>query len=147
MEAVISSAIVPNGKLLIINNGVYGERFANIAKTYGIEHINLKFDLNGPLNLERIVRVLKEENIDSLAAVHHETTTGILNPIEEIGKIAERFDCTYIVDTVSSFAGVPFSVRDCKIDFTMSTSNKCIQGLPGVSFVIGNSQYSVPSGW
>jgi len=137
MEATISSVVAPEKKILIINNGAYGERLAKIAKTHTLNLIEKKFRWGKKIEIDDIKTALNEDNdIAYLAMVHHETSTGILNPIKKIGKIAKKNDCTFIVDTISSFAGIPFSIKDCHIDFMMSTSNKCIQGIAGVSFVI-----------
>ncbi len=137
MEATICSVISPIKKILIINNGAYGTRMIEIAKTYNIPFIELKFDESQKIDSDRIKQVLEwDKHIGYVAVVHHETTTGILNPIEEIGKLAKENNCVFIVDTISSFAGVPFGIKECNIDFMISTSNKCIQGMAGVAFVI-----------
>jgi 2-aminoethylphosphonate aminotransferase len=139
MDAVINSVVTPSKKILIINNGAYGERLVKIAQTYSIDYIELKFEWGKAINLDSIEDVLiKNRDISSVAVIHHETTTGILNPISDIGKIVKEYECTFIVDTISSFAGIPFNIKECNIDFMMSTSNKCIQGIPGVAFVICN---------
>jgi len=139
MDSVINSAV--QGKLLIINNGYYGQRFIDIAKAYNIDYTELKFDMDKEIEINKIEEELqKNSEIKYIAVVHHETTTGILNPIKEIGQAAKKYGCIFIVDTVSSFAGAPFSVKECNIDFMMSTSNKCIHGVPGVCFVIAKKQ-------
>ena len=135
MDAVINSVV--NGKALIINNGSYGKRFVDIAKSYSLNFKELFFDWNEEVSVEKVESELKRDReIKYLVMVHHETTTGILNPVEEIGKIAKKYGCVFIVDSISSFAGIPFDIRKYNIDFTFSTSNKCIQGMPGVAFVI-----------
>jgi len=137
MDSIISSVVPPNKKILIINNGAYGERLVKIAETYMIPLIELRFDWGAEINLDEVKTILEKENdISCIGVIHHETTTGILNPIKKIGKLAEFYDCTYMVDTISSFAGVPFNIKECNIDFMMSTSNKCIQAMAGVAFVI-----------
>ncbi|MFB0562331.1 MAG: 2-aminoethylphosphonate aminotransferase [Candidatus Lokiarchaeia archaeon] len=137
MDSVINSAVPPNKKILIINNGAYGERMVKIAKTYNIDLVELGFEWGTKVDLDKARSILKKDGeISCLAVVHHETTTGILNPIREIGEIAYENNCNFIVDTISSFAGIPFSIKECNIDFMMSTSNKCIQGMAGVAFVI-----------
>jgi len=134
MEAALSSAV--NGKALIINNGAYGERFAKIADAYLIDYEELFFHWDEEINLEKIENALKSFNIQNIVMVHHETTTGILNPVKEVGELAKKYKCIFIVDAISSFAGIPFSIKDYNIDFMISTSNKCIQGMPGIVFVI-----------
>lgn len=137
MDATISSVI--NGKVLIINNGAYGQRFVNIAKAYSFDFKEIFFNWNEEIDIKKVEAELeKDKDIKYLVVVHHETTTGILNPVKEIGEIAKKHNCTFIVDTISSFAGIPFNIKEWNIDFMISTSNKCIQGMPGVCFVICN---------
>jgi 2-aminoethylphosphonate aminotransferase len=137
VEAAISSVVPRKNKILIINNGVYGERMVEIAKIHGISFHELKVKLDEVPRMEEIERILDyDKEIECVAVVHHETTSGILNPIKEIGDIAKRHNCIYIVDAMSSFAGIRFDVEDCGIDFLVSSSNKCIQGMAGLSFVI-----------
>ena len=137
MESTISSVVPPNKKILIIINGAYGFRFAEIARTYNIEVVELKFEFGKKIELEQVEAILKaDDDIACVAVTHHETTVGILNPIKEIGEITKIFRKTLIIDTISSFAGVPINIKDFNIDFMMSTSNKCIQGMAGVAFVI-----------
>lgn len=137
MESIITSVVPPNKKILIINNGAYGKRMATIAKTYNMDAVELQFKSGTKIDIEKIQSLFDQhQHISSIAAIHHETTTGMLNPIKEIGEIAKKNDCTFIVDAISSFAGIPFSMTECNIDFMMSTANKCIQGMPGIAFVI-----------
>ena len=139
MDSVVNSVVPHDKKILIINNGAYGERLINIAKAYKIDFVELRFECGTKIDLEQIKSILKKDGeISCVAVTHHETTIGILNPIEEIGEITKQNNCTFIVDTISSFAGIPFSIIKCNIDFMMSTSNKCIQGMAGVGFVICN---------
>jgi len=136
MEATISSVIAPGRKLLVLNNGLYGKRMVEIANTYSIPCIDLDFNY-GKIDLQKVEDiVIRTPNLEYLAMIHHETTNGRLNPVKEVGKLAKKYDKSFIVDSISSFAGIPFSVEECNIDFMLSTSNKCIQGMPGISFVI-----------
>ncbi len=137
MESVISSVVPPGGKVLIINNGAYGERMVKIAKIYSASVKEVFFKWNEEIDLGRIEEeISKDPEIRYIAMVHHETTTGLLNPIKEVGEIASRHNCIFIADTISSFAGLPIDIRECKLDFMFSTSNKCIQGVPGICFII-----------
>ncbi|MFX0069901.1 MAG: 2-aminoethylphosphonate aminotransferase [Candidatus Hermodarchaeota archaeon] len=137
MDSTISSVVPYNKKILIIINGAYGIRFADIAKTYNIETVELEFEFGRKIELDKVEKILKEDNnISCVAVTHHETTVGILNPIKEIGEFCKKYDKTFIVDTISSFAGVTIDIKEDNIDFMMSTSNKCIQGMAGVAFVI-----------
>lgn len=137
MDAAINSVVPPNGKIAILNNGAYGERMVKIAKAYHIDYIELKYEFGAAIDLAEVANTLKHDRqINCLAMIHHETTTGRLNPIKEVGKIAKENNCTFIVDTISSFAGIPIDIKECQIDFMMSTSNKCIQGMAGVAFIV-----------
>ncbi len=137
MDSAISSVVPPNKKILILINGAYGIRFAEIARTYNIDVVELKFEFGKKIELDQIEPILmKDREIACIAAIHHETTVGVLNPIKEIGAIAKKHEKIFIVDTISSFAGVPIDIKECQIDFMMSTSNKCIQGIAGVAFII-----------
>ncbi len=137
MDAVINSVVPPGKKILIINNGAYGERMVQIANAYRIAHVELKFEWDSLPGLDEVVQTLtKDADIACVAMIHHETTTGILNPIKAIGELVKKYKKVFIVDTISSFAGVRINIKECNIDFMMSTSNKCIQGMAGLCFVI-----------
>ncbi len=137
IESVIASAVPQNGHLLVIINGVYGERISKIAAIHHIEQTRLVFEEDETPELHRIEEVIKANpSISHLAVIHCETTTGIINPIYEIGQLCVEYGLTYIVDAMSSFGAVPVDVRLSKIDFLISSSNKCIEGVPGFSFII-----------
>jgi 2-aminoethylphosphonate-pyruvate transaminase len=134
IESVISSVIRARGKLLVAVNGVYGERAAEIATAHSIETIPLRLPENQPLDPAAIARSL--DGATHVFAVHCETTTGVLNPITEIGAIARDSGTTYIVDAMSSFGGIPIDVDAAQIDLLISSPNKCIEGVPGFAFVL-----------
>ncbi|MBC8336960.1 MAG: 2-aminoethylphosphonate--pyruvate transaminase [Anaerolineales bacterium] len=137
LESVISSTIPPEGKLLVIINGAYGQRIAQIAKVYGIEVIPLIYPENRTPDLAEIESALKaDQAITSVAVIHCETTTGIINPIKEIGEIVKRFGKDYFVDAMSSFGGVPFNLAECGIDYMVSSANKCVEGIPGFGIIL-----------
>lgn len=137
MDACISSAVRPAAKIAIVNNGAYGQRMIDIARAYRIPYCEIKFALGQIPVLKTVEAALrKDDSIKYLAMVHHETTTGILNPIRNFGCLAKKHNLVFIVDTISSFAGIPIDVKKCNIDFMFSTSNKCIQGIPAIAFII-----------
>lgn len=137
MDSVISSVPAPGKKIAVIVNGAYGDRMVKIARAYNIPCLEIGFEWGEKIDIEKVERLINgDPDIDCLAVVHHETTTGILNPIAEIGKIAKKSGLTYIVDTISSYAGIPIDAVGCSIDYLMSTSNKCIQGMAGIAFVV-----------
>ena len=136
MEVILSSVVKQNDRILIISNGLYGDRFAEMAKIHNIDFFEHKSGWGKEIDLKAIEVLLRTRSFSHVFVIHHETTTGILNPIKEIGYLSKKYGCVYVVDAISSFGGIPFSIKDCKIDFLASVSNKCIQGIPGVCFVI-----------
>jgi 2-aminoethylphosphonate-pyruvate transaminase len=141
VESIISTAIPDNGKLLVLPNGAYGDRIVQIAKTL---KINCVFNDSGelePPDLEKLEATLKADKaITHVAVVHSETTTGMLNPIEKIGKIVKKHGKFFIVDAMSSFGGVPIDIEAMDVDFIVSSANKCIQGVPGFGFIIAKKE-------
>jgi len=137
VEAAITTAVPRGGKLLILANGAYGLRMGKIARAQGIDHIVLDSgELNTP-DLSRLDKTLaRDRSITHVAAVHCETTTGMLNPAAEIGQIIKQHDRIFILDAMSSFGGVPVDLADIGADFMISSAGKCIQGVPGFGFVI-----------
>jgi 2-aminoethylphosphonate-pyruvate transaminase len=137
LESVISSTISPGGKLLVIINGAYGRRIAQIAKVYDIEVVPLTYPENRPPDLAEIEAALRaDEAISSVAVIHCETTTGLINPIKEIGEIVKQSGKDYFVDAMSSFGAVPFNLAECGIDYMVSSANKCIEGIPGFGIIL-----------
>lgn len=137
LEAVVSSTIPPGGKLLVIINGAYGRRIAEIAKTHNIDVVPLIYSENRKPDLAELEKTLTaDKTITGVAVVHCETTTGLINPINDIGEIVKRFDKDYFVDAMSSFGGIPLNVADCGIDYLVTSANKCIEGIPGFGIVI-----------
>ena len=137
IEATLSSVIPSSGKLLILINGAYGKRLLKIADVHKISTSELTFveDIQpAPHVLEQALQ--SDQAITHVAVIHCETTTGIINPIEEYGKIAKAHNCIYIVDAMSSFGAYPIDLKTCGIDFLISSSNKNIEGVPGFSFVL-----------
>lgn len=137
VESVIGSVIPPNGKLLVISNGAYGQRIATIANYLKIETVILdSTELKIP-DLEQLDSILStDQDITHVAVVHCETTTGMLNPIEEIAGVVNKHKRSFILDAMSSFGGVPIDIDKLGVDFLISSANKCIQGVPGFGFII-----------
>jgi 2-aminoethylphosphonate-pyruvate transaminase len=141
VESVLTTAIGDNDKVLILTNGAYGERIVEMANVLKLQHVvySVPYD-EQPSSLEVQAFLEKDASITHVAVVHCETTTGILNPIKEIGEVVHLFDKTFIVDAMSSFGGVLMDVSNLHIDFCISSANKCIQGVPGFGFVIANTK-------
>lgn len=137
VEAVIGSVIKPGDKLLILSNGAYGDRMGNIAEYHGISYDMLAFDETEQVSVSYVDDYLSHNaEITHVAVVHCETTTGVLNPLEEIAHLVKIHGKKLIVDAMSSFGGVPLDVQRLGIDFLISSANKCIQGVPGFGFII-----------
>lgn len=137
LEAAITSAVPKGKKLLVVDNGAYGARMANIAKTFDIEVVHYKLSYGDYPNVSAVEDLLKNNpEVSHLAVVHHETTTGMLNPVQEICDLARRYNVEVIVDCMSSYAGIPIDIKKWGAGFLISSSNKCIQGMPGMVFVI-----------
>jgi 2-aminoethylphosphonate aminotransferase len=137
LEAAITSAVPKGKKLLVVDNGAYGERMANIAKTFGIDVVHYKLGYGDYPDLATIDDLLnKNPETSHLAVVHHETTTGMLNPVQEICDLCRRYKVEVIVDSMSSYGGIPIDITKWGAGFLISSSNKCIQGMPGMVFVI-----------
>ncbi|ENM5925885.1 2-aminoethylphosphonate--pyruvate transaminase [Vibrio mimicus] len=137
VEATIGTVMLPTDKLLVIDNGAYGARIAQIAEYLNIAcHVISPGETAQP-NLEEIAQVLTSDSaITHVAVVHCETTTGMLNPIAEVAKLAKQHGKRVILDAMSSFGGIPMDIGEMDIDFMISSANKCIQGVPGFGFVI-----------
>jgi len=138
VEACLSSVVAHDKKILIVDNGAYGRRMVEIAQTYQIEVVPYSIPWGDYPSLSVIEALLRQHQgqISHLAIVHHETTTGMLNPIEACADLAHQYDVQIIVDGMSSFAGMPINIQQLGLDYFISSSNKCIQGMAGVSFVI-----------
>lgn len=141
VESVVTSAIAKDDKCLIISNGAYGERIIEIAKKIGFSYVAYKENYNMYPDMDKVREILKEDKeITHIAMVHCETTTGILNPIEELAVISKEFGKTLIIDAMSSFGGIPINIEELNIDFLISSANKCIQGVPGFGFIIAKKE-------
>ena len=137
IEAVISSAVPATGKLLVAVNGAYGERMVKIAEVHGIAVEVLSFSEASPVEPNAVEACLQADpSITHVAMVHCETTSGVMNPIAEVGEVVVSGGRSYIVDSMSAFGAVPLDVRDCRADFLVSSANKCIEGVPGFAFAI-----------
>ncbi len=137
IEAVIGSMTPPDGKWLVIINGAYGQRIAEIAEMLKIEVVRLSHPENNLPNLAIIEEILTADaTISHVALVHCETTSGIINPVTEIGVLVRQAGRRYFVDAMSSFGVIPLNLAESGIDYLVSSSNKCIEGVPGFSFIL-----------
>lgn len=137
VEAVLTSVLGEGETLLIAANGAYGERMGDIAAHGKIPYLMYREQYDKVPSAERIQAILEEHpEITHVSMVHSETTSGILNDIASVAKVVKAAGRTFIVDAMSSFGGVDIPVGELGIDFIISSANKCIQGVPGFSFII-----------
>jgi 2-aminoethylphosphonate-pyruvate transaminase len=129
VEAAIASLVPEGAPLLVANNGVYGERIAAIARVHCIDVREVRFPWTEPVDPDALAR--HAAGAAAVALVHHETTTGLINPVSDV---ARRLGLPTIVDSVSGLGGEAIVASD--FDAVVSTANKCLQGVPGVSFVL-----------
>lgn len=146
VESVLSSVVGAEDKLLIVANGAYGERMTEIAEHNKIPYVVYRQSYDKIPDADEVERILKADStITHVSMVHSETTSGILNDIESVGKVVKGQGRTFIVDAMSSFGGVDIPVADWDIDFIISSANKCIQGVPGFSFIIAKKNLLMES--
>ncbi len=139
VEAVLSSVVPHEKKILIVNNGAYGERICQIAAAYEMPFIEFKSSALEPIDLVALEHCLQQStNISHLAVIHNETTTGLLNDLTELGVLADRYGIELIVDAMSSYAAVPIDMERQHITYLVASSNKNVQGMAGIGFVIAN---------
>jgi len=140
IEACLTSVVPENKSAVIINNGAYGKRMQQICDNFEIDHVDYNIEWGDPVDLNTLESILRKnkDKVSHLAFVHHETTVGLLNSIELISELAAKYNIEIIVDAMSSFAGIPIDVKKINIHYLISSANKCIQGMAGISFVICN---------
>jgi len=147
LEAVVSSTVPPDGKLLVIINGAYGRRTAKIAQVLKVECVTLNYPQDSKPDLEEIKAILAADSeITLVAVVHCETTTGIINPIKEIGALVKEFGRRFFVDAMSSFGAVPMDLGECEIDYMVTSANKCIEGVPGFGVILARRDALLETG-
>ncbi|MCH8093717.1 MAG: 2-aminoethylphosphonate--pyruvate transaminase [Chloroflexi bacterium] len=141
LEAVVSSSVPPDGRLLVIINGAYGRRIAQIAEIHNIRTTTLEFPENQVPDLAQIEKALETDTaITNVAVIHCETTTGLMNPVKEIGRMVQQSGARYFVDAMSSFGAVPIDLAEWGIDYLVSSANKCIEGVPGFGFALARRE-------
>ncbi|NPV78382.1 MAG: alanine--glyoxylate aminotransferase family protein [Anaerolineae bacterium] len=134
LDGCLGSAFSAGEKVLIGYNGFFGERLKAIAEGYGLNPILVDAEWGKPLNPTDFEAALqKHSDAKGICVVHLETSTTIINPIEEIGKIARNYGVCFMVDAVSSLGGLPMSMDDWNIDLCASASQKCLGAPPGLA--------------
>ena len=137
VESAMMSSIPHGKRMLIINNGVYGERLSQMVGLHRLGVSELKYEWTVRPDPERLKLALRQHpEVHGVAMVHHETTTGLLNPVKDIADVVDGQNRVFIVDAVSSLAGETIDIAGSHIYMVAGTAGKCIQGFPGVSFVL-----------
>jgi len=137
LEAAVLSSTDPGQKLLVVNNGVYGSRIAQIARIHQIPLVEIRSPLTERLDLSRVAAALKRDSrIGTVAVVHHETSTGMLNPVEEVAGLAKKFRRRLLIDAISSIGGEKLELPKLGVGICVGSAGKCLHGAPGLSFVL-----------
>ncbi len=137
VESALMSSIPHGRRILILNNGVYGERLSQMVGLHRLGVSELKYDWTVKPDPERLRLALRQHpEVHGVAMVHHETTTGLLNPVKEIAEVVDSQNRVFIVDAVSALAGETIDIAGSHMYMVAGTAGKCIQGFPGVSFVL-----------
>lgn len=136
MEAAVANILEPGDRVLSVVGGKFGQRFAQIVEAFGGESIRIDVEWGSAVNPDEIGYMLEEnDDIKAVTVVHNETSTGVANPIREIGKIVADYDALYIVDTVSSLGGDEVDVDGYGIDICVTGSQKCLAAPPGMAAI------------
>ncbi len=138
IDIALNSLLDAGKKAFVINNGSYSQRAVDVCKAYGLPLVELKQPIDEKPSLEAIEEVFRSNNdIGYVYVTYHETGTGLLNPVKEIGELAHRYGSFLITDTTSAYAMIPINVHEENIDFCMASAQKGIQGMTGLSFIVG----------
>src|SRR5215469_13224143 len=137
VEAMLGSFLPVTGKLLILVNGAYGKRMVRICDYYRRSHAVLEWAEDRPVEPAAVESALAgDPAITHVAVVHCETTSGVLNPIAEVASVVARAEKRLLIDSMSAFGALPVDAREIPFDALAASSNKCLEGVPGMGFVI-----------
>lgn len=137
VEAMLGSLVPPGGRILILENGAYGRRMADICQRIGRAHVLLPGPEDRPLSIARLRDALGgDEGVSHVGAVYVETTTGLVNPIGDIADTVAASGRKLLIDAMSAFGALPLDGRKIPFEGLAASSNKCLEGVPGFGFVI-----------
>lgn len=140
VEAAIGTLVPRDGKLLVLVNGAYGQRMARLTSVMGRALTVLDFGETAAVDPQRVAAALQADAaITHVGVIHCETSTGILNPLAEIADVVRAHHKRLIVDAMSSLGALPLSARDIAFDAVIASSNKCLEGVPGMGFVLART--------
>lgn len=137
VEAAVLSSLPHGKRALVINNGVYGERLSAIVGTHRLGVAEFKLDWGTRPDPEKLRLALRQHpEVHVVAMVHHETTTGLINPVKEMAEVADSLNRVFVLDSVSGLGGEELDVAGPHLYMVAGSSHDCLQGVPGVSFVL-----------
>ena len=137
VEAAVLSSLPTGRRMLVINNGVYGERMAAMINNHRLGTAEFKIEWGARPDPERLRLALRQHpEVHAVALVHHETTTGLINQVKELAEVADSQNRVIVVDSVSGLGGETLDIAGSNLYMVAGTAGKCIQGFPGVSFVL-----------
>lgn len=136
LEAMLASLLPRDARLLVIENGVYGERIRRIAEIHGVDHRCVRHAWAEDIDFGRVADALGEGGFSHLAAVHHETTTGRLNDVARLAELCQAHGVELLLDAVSSFGAEAIPFDSPALAACAATANKCLHGIPGLCFVV-----------
>src|SRR5688500_9242289 len=140
VEAMIGAFVPPAGKLLVLINGAYGRRIAKICEYYKRAATVLEWPEDQPVDPARVAKALADDNaVTHVAVVHCETTSGVLNPIAEVARVVAAAGRRLLIDAMSAFGAIALSSKEVPFDAVAASSNKCIEGVPGLGFVLART--------
>ena len=141
IDICLNSLLPADKRVLVVNNGAYSTRAVEICQYYGLPHIDLRSSVFEQPDLDAVKKTLDDNpDIALVYTTHHETGTGILNPIREIGAMAHDHGAVFVVDTTSSLGMIPFDMEQDNVDFCMASAQKGLMAMTGLAFIIGNEE-------
>jgi 2-aminoethylphosphonate-pyruvate transaminase len=136
VESMVSSLTQKDSKILILINGAYGQRMKKMCTYLGRDFIVYEVAEHEVHDINKIEELIDSNNLTHVFAVYCETTSGILNPIEDIAKLVEMKNLSLFIDAMSAFGALPLSSKTINFDAVAASSNKCLEGVPGVGFIL-----------
>lgn len=133
LEAIVTTLLRPEDKALVIDNGFFGRRLREVLDAHGIEAFSIHARWGSPPDMRRVEEVLSSRYVRALFAVHSETSTGMVNPLRELGTLAHEYGSLFVVDAVSSLGGLDLPCDDWRIDACFGASQKCLGAPPGIA--------------